>query len=161
MKELLISLREVMERQNSLVKELIELGNRETAALKKNDIIAVSRITKEQEILGTELVKAEQKRMQLHQELAGRLNLPRQCTLSQILDQNLPEGGEKLAQLSRELGENYHRLHEINELNKLLIRQSLALVNRLLTYLHPQHRLTYRSTGEVEVIPSSTLNQTV
>ncbi len=146
---LFAALTDLLSRQNQLIIQLIQFGREELDALKNNDMERLVAITRLQEDAGQQLAALEADRVSVQQRLAGELNMDPGITLRQVL----PYAGANKADLERisqELQENYARLQDLHEVNRLLIRQSLGYVNRLLKAMTGPEGLTYTSTGQVE-----------
>ncbi|MHB1419673.1 MAG: flagellar protein FlgN [Bacillota bacterium] len=144
-----VSMEELLTKQDRLIQELIRLGEEELFALKENNFMELQRITGEQEKSSRQLSELERTRLGLQQDLAAALDLNKESTLNEML----PHAGEnqgKLQDLGKMLQLNFHRLKELNETNRLLIRQSLAFVNKILQVFAPREQLVYSANGQVE-----------
>ncbi|MBO8167953.1 MAG: flagellar protein FlgN [Thermoanaerobacteraceae bacterium] len=162
MERLFKHLRELLVKQNEIIEELIALGERETEALKENDIKNLAQIVREQEQVGVQLAEMEKERLALQEELAAKLPAARDAGLKDILRMSALSHTEELEQLADKLKENYRQLQVLNETNKLLIRQSLSYVNKILSVLTPQEEKTYHRSGMVkQKTATSTIDRTV
>ncbi|KKM12372.1 hypothetical protein SY88_04305 [Clostridiales bacterium PH28_bin88] len=139
----------LLERQNRLMEDLIHLGREEMTALKDNDMDALARVTREQEQASRQLVIIEGERVEVQHRLGQTLDLGSGLTLGDVLPYAGGEYRESLMGIADTLRRNYAQLQELNEINKLLIRQSLGYINRLLQAMVPTENLTYGSMGQV------------
>lgn len=147
MEHLFKTLITLLSRQNQLTQSLIQVGQEETEALKQNNLDMLTRLTRQRAELSHSLLEAERERVGVVTEIASALDLSGEITVSRILEHS-PSAGE-LQTVAQSLRENCRYLQEINETNKLLIRQSLGYVNKLLQYLAPEDQLVYNSSGQV------------
>lgn len=143
------SLVNLLERQNRLMEDLIHLGREEMTALKDNDMDALARVTREQEQASRRLVIIEGERVEVQHRLGQTLDLGSGLTLGDVLPYAGEEYRESLEGIAATLRRNYAQLQDLNEINKLLIRQSLGYINRLLQVLVPTEHLTYSPAGQV------------
>jgi len=154
MKDYMASLQSILERQNHLVLELIRLGQEELEALKTDNLAALQAVIKEQQPLGEALAKLEQERLDLQACLAKEHNLSPGFTLKDLAEHQVP-GSEDVILLGQTLADNYLKLKDLNETNNLLIRQSLSLINKMLSVFAPQNSTTYSRNGHVSTNSSS------
>ncbi len=149
MNELFSSLKALLSSENKVIISLIGLSVKEEKALVKNDPRALVEITRLQKQDIGKLVSLEGRRAEIQQQLTRRLRLEEGALLRDIL----PYAGEErdeLMRVSEELKKNYQKLHEQNAINRMLLRQSLNYVNRILQVLLPERETVYSSTGRVE-----------
>ncbi|HHU31889.1 MAG: flagellar protein FlgN [Zhaonellaceae bacterium] len=154
MKECIASLQSILERQNHLVLELLRLGEEELEALKTDDLQALQEVIKDQQSLGESLAKLEQERLELQDYLAQKYNMPKGFTLKELAESQVP-GSQEIMPLGQTLADNYSKLQELNETNNLLIRQSLSLINKMLSVFSQQSGATYGPSGQVSANSSS------
>jgi flagellar biosynthesis/type III secretory pathway chaperone len=137
----------LLNQQNKLLTELVELGQAETEALKVDNLDALGHITQRQQILSQDLLHLEDKRVTLQDRIAHLYNLePAAITLKNILIYAPHEKKKILSALASNMLKNTSILATLNETNQLLIRQSLAYLNNLLSKFHPE-RTTYNRFG--------------
>lgn len=154
MKECMASLQSILERQNQLVLELLRLGEKELEALKADDLQTLQEVIREQQSYGETLAKLEHERLDLQVFLAKEYDLPEGFSLRDLKEAKAP-GSEKIMPIGETLADNYSKLRELNETNNLLIRQSLSLINKMLSVFAPRNRTTYGPSGQVSTNPSS------
>ena len=132
MQELVAGLVDLLGQQEALIKRLIDLGREEMKALKEEDLASLTRLIAEQQDCSEKLGKLEQARVALQEKLARHLGVAEsEVTVSGLL----PRAGQKreeLAEVAARLKASYAELKELNETNRLLIRQALAYVNKVL-----------------------------
>lgn len=152
----------LLEKQNNLVLELLRLGEEELLALKADNLDELQEITGKQQVLSERLAVLEKERIALQTELADRLKLTGQLTLKELMDAELP-GSEQVAIMGNILKENFLKLKELNETNNLLIRQSLAYINKMLSAMMTKSQATYGQNGQVTTSaqPSLKLDKSV
>jgi flagellar biosynthesis/type III secretory pathway chaperone len=149
MDELFASLIKLLMDQEGLMARLVLLGEREMEALKQNDLPGLSVVVAEQEKASQALSRLEKERIQLQGRLSGLLPSGNSLILRDIL----PYAGKERAQLEKlaaTLQLHCLRLQELNETNTLLIRQSLAYINRLLPHLAPNEGVSYSPEGHFQ-----------
>lgn len=133
---------------NSLVKKLLALAEDELEALKTNDLKKLQEVVSQQQFYSDELFELEKKRMVLQGQLAQEYGLEPNLSLKELLASQLLER-ENLEEVGSELLDNFAKLKEANELNNMLIRQSLAYINKVLKAVLPQGQATYSPRGEI------------
>lgn len=148
MEELLVELADLLEAQNNLMERLCRLGREQLQALRRDDLAELQRITAEQEALSRELTELETRRLALQERLAAGLNLRPDFSLRELLGMPLA-GAARLRQLAAQAAENTAQLRDLNEVNRLLINQSLAYVNRMLQAVQPREKPTYGPGGRL------------
>ncbi|MEW6661698.1 MAG: flagellar protein FlgN [Bacillota bacterium] len=161
MDKLFASLVKLLVDQEELMAQLVLLGEREMAALRQNDLPGVSAIVSEQEKASQALSRLEEERVHLQSRLSAMLPSGNSLVLRDIL----PYAGKEQAQLEKlaaALQAHCLRLQELNETNTLLIRQSLAYINRLLPHLAPNKGATYSPEGHLQPLSrAGVLDKTV
>lgn len=154
MKKCIDSLQAVLEQQNLLVLDLLRLGEEELEALKTDNLPALQEVIVKQQSLSESLAKLEQERLELQAYLVKEAQLPEAFTLKDLAESGIP-GSQEIVSLGKTLADNYEKLRELNETNNLLIRQSLSLINKMLSIFAPQNGTTYGRTGQVSANSSS------
>ncbi|MBS3976791.1 MAG: flagellar protein FlgN [Syntrophomonadaceae bacterium] len=161
MDELFASLIKLLEDQEELMARLVLLGEREMTALKKNDLPWLCSLVSEQEKTSQALSRLEEERVRLQSELSAALH----PGSNMILRDFLPFAGKDQARLeilSASLQAHCLRLQDLNETNTLLIRQSLAYINRLMPHFAPNEGATYSPEGHLQPLSKAVvLNKTV
>jgi len=147
--------------QEELMALLVLVGEREMAALQKNDLPGLCALVSEQEKTSQTLSRLEEERVRLQKELSATL----QPGSSMILRDLLPFAGKdqvRLEIIAASLEAHCLRLQELNETNTLLIRQSLAYINQILPHLVPNEGTTYSPEGHLHQLSrSAVLDKTV
>lgn len=147
-RELLQSLAGIMEKQQELMALLVSLGEEELAALRTGDIARLAQLTRQQEDAAMKLANLEKERVLVQTELAELLDIRPDATVKDIIS-SAGEGVEDLRRVTQLLRESHARLQELNETNRLLIKQSLGYVNRMLEALGARH-VVYEQYGGAE-----------
>lgn len=133
---------------DSLVAKLLELAEEELEALKANDLKGLQKVISQQQRLSDELFDLEKKRMALQAQLAEEYGISPHISLRELLASSLP-GIDELEEVGQRILDNFNKLKEVNELNNLLIRQSLAYINKILKAVLPQGQATYSPSGQI------------
>ncbi|MBS3969664.1 MAG: flagellar protein FlgN [Clostridia bacterium] len=152
---------ECLKEQNKLVLELVEIGEKQVEALEIDDIQNINDINVMQEKLGKNLALQEKKRRELVYEVGSILN-KNEIKMSDIIS-TLPEKDKKeLQALSDSIMENHQKLEEIHDLSRLLLKQSLKYVQKIMDCIEPQSPKTYGASGQIErsQVPNS-LNKSI
>ncbi|MGI6552549.1 MAG: flagellar protein FlgN [Clostridia bacterium] len=141
-------LEEILMEQNRLVEELLRWGQEELEALTNDDFGRLLEITQKQQFCGEKLKALEQKRLASLEKLQNILGLEPKASLEELIKQqpDLPESFTKLAEILRK---NFRELQELNELNSLLIKQSLAYVQKVMNALGGGQAV-YQPDGSLE-----------
>lgn len=152
----------VLKRERTIIDEMVELAQKETEVLRKDDIQGLVELSDSQQQISTELAGLEQERRQLEIRLAA-IYCPdiKEATVSGLMrcaGQNIPKGFHKLVD---GLKKSYQQLQTANDTNKLLIRQSLSYINKMVSVLLPSQETTYKQSGTVSKVTASRLDQTV
>ncbi|MDK2820343.1 MAG: hypothetical protein PWP31_308 [Clostridia bacterium] len=112
-------LKEILQDELKVLKELVAVSQKEQITLKTEDIKSLQSVTEVKADLSRRLAMLEQERGQ-----SPELNK---------MDKEIDQLKEALANTVREL-------QEINETNRLLTRQSLAYVKKILSLLKPDEQ---------------------
>ena len=121
-----------------LHEQLNELAIKKVETVKKNEIMALNEIIKQETSLIKKLTKAEQSRMDVVQEFRRAKELViEDVTMELIIEHSPVEEQPKLTEQFQILLNEMIRLKEMNELNKMLIEDSLRFVNLSLDLLSP------------------------
>ncbi|HHX51305.1 MAG TPA: flagellar protein FlgN [Clostridia bacterium] len=141
-------LEEILIEQNRLVEELLRWGQEELEALTNDDFGRLMEITRKQQFFGEELKDLEEKRLATQKSFQDVLGLEPGASLEELIEHqpDLPESFKKLADLLRK---NFRELQELNELNSLLIKQSLAYVQKVMNALGAGQSV-YQPDGTLE-----------
>lgn len=143
------SLYEVLENLIALHKALYTLAVQKKDVLIKGDVDALVQITHQEQKLIRAVEAAENKRMELVQELISTQGLtPKEATLSELIKSlNSAAAKTRLAQVREELLRIVSELREANELNQQLLEQSLSFVTMSLDLLtdSPEEDFFYKN----------------
>lgn len=140
-----------------LHEQLNELAIKKVETVKKNEIMALNEIIKQETSLIKKLTKAEQSRMDVVQEFRRAKGLViEDVTMELIIEHSPVEEQPKLTEQFQILLNEMILLKEMNELNKMLIEDSLRFVNLSLDLLSPDmtdmnyERPTTKESGSAE-----------
>lgn len=121
-----------------LHERLNELALKKVDAVKKNDIATLNDIIKQETSLIKKLTKAELSRMNAVQHFLQVKGLVREnATMETMIEHSPVEEQPQLKEQFHRLLDEMTRLREMNELNKMLIEDSLRFVNLSLDLLSP------------------------
>jgi len=161
MQELLEALSNLLERQDELISGLISLGKSQLKAMRANDLAELARVTSEQQELSARLVYLEGERVEIQHRLGLLLHKTgSEVTLKEILER-ADVNRERLEALAKRLTKNYEELRDLNEINRLLIRQSLSFVNKILTALAVPERTYSPSQSQLALSGGNLVDCTV
>lgn len=120
-----------LEKENEIYKELIPIAEKKTRVIIKNDLEALREITKNEQDAVDRITALEGKREEVVTNIgivlnqkAEELNLKK---IIQILKKQ-PEEQQKLSRLRDSLKASVNRLSQINAQNKVLIDESLEMI---------------------------------
>ncbi|WP_028307527.1 flagellar protein FlgN [Desulfitibacter alkalitolerans] len=152
---------ECLKEQNKLILELVEIGEKQIEALKIDDIQSINNINAIQEKLGRSLALQEKKRRELVYEIGSILGKD-DIRMLDIIFIVPGEDKKELKKLSDNIMENHQKLEETHELSRLLLKQSLKYVQKIMDCIEPQGQKTYGSSGQIErsQVPNS-LNKSI
>ncbi len=161
MDKMFLRLQDLLNKQNNIIQQLLLLGEKESEALTKNDIQLLTEVVHEQEQVGVRLVETERERLTLQEDMAEQLSLDKNVSLRQLIKSSSFQN-EALIKIADTLKTNYLELQELNETNRMLIKQSLVYVNKMLSAFIPQNETTYQNSGMVKTAANtSTIDKSV
>ena len=121
----------VLQEEQELYRNLIPIAEEKTRVIVKNDLQALQEITAREQQAIEQLNALERRREEVIVNMATVLNRdPRTLKLKNMVKllEKRPEEQKKLAELYDLLTASIRRLSEINERNKVLINQSLEMI---------------------------------
>lgn len=140
-----------------LHERLNELALEKLEAVKRNEITALNDIIKQETSLIKKLTKAEQSRMDAVQGwIRAKGLVTEDVTMEFMIEHSPVEEQPKLTEQFQSLLNEMIRLKEMNELNRVLIEDSLRFVNLSLDLLSPDiadmnyERPTTKESGPTE-----------
>ncbi len=119
---------QLLDKQIGIWEEIISLALEKQQVLLEGDVIRLNEVVAREEMLIRDAGCLEQQRFEAFAQLADSLNLPRTCTLKEIIAHCPKAFGETLAQSGIVLAGLLERMKGINSQNMNLIQQSLDLV---------------------------------
>ncbi len=157
-------LMEILKNERDVIEELVLLARQQTEVLKENDVEGLFKVVGKQEQAGSKLAEIEKERLVLEKRLAEQFSFDtKEVSLNDLIKAagtGVPNGIRSLAEA---LKNRCQQLQLLNETNKLLVKQSLSYINKMLSALLPQQESTYKNSGVVKhtATVASTLDQTV
>lgn len=127
MEELIMTL----EKEDAVYKELIPIAEKKTRVIIKNDLEALREITKSEQEAVDRITALENKREEVVTNIGIVLNQkPEELNLKKIIRilKKQPKEQQRLSQLRDSLKANVNRLSQINVQNKVLIDESLEMI---------------------------------
>ncbi len=129
---LIDSLVDIMAKENEIYKELIPIADEKTRVIIRNDLEALQKITDKEQIVIEQINALERKREEVIVNIGtvisrnpGSLNMK---ALIKIMEKQ-PNEQKRLALIHDELQSTVKRLSAINSRNKILIKQSLEMID--------------------------------
>lgn len=120
-----------LEKENEIYKELIPIAEKKTRVIIKNDLEALREITKNEQDAVDRITALEGKREEVVTNIAIVLNQKAdELNLKKIIQilKKQPEEQQKLSRLRDSLKASVNRLSQINAQNKVLIDESLEMI---------------------------------
>lgn len=171
MQNILQQIAEVLEDIMSCCNEMLKMSKEKGEAIKANDVHALFEICQVMTDSAARLSQLEQERAALHSVAVKKLNLPGDIGIKGMLAavRNMEVGGQSedllcsIENTANKLSRVYKELREQTEVNQMMVRQSIAYVNKLISILSPDSKLFYRRGGEMyrNRLYSPFVNQTV
>lgn len=144
-------LQTVFYRMIPVIEDLLTAAYQQTEALKKDDLDRLLAIAQQQQLLAAKLQPLEEKRLQAVEAFSKELGLEIPPVLSELV--NNTELPEDFRETAKTLQEKLELLREQNELNNMLLTQSLYYTRKLLNIF--SQTATYQPDGTVEQIQVS------
>ncbi len=122
---------ETMSKENDIYKELIPIADEKTRVIIRNDLDALQVITDKEQRTVERINALERKREEVIVNIGTVLSRnPRTLDMKALMKimEKQPAEREKLSRIHDELKETLKRLVTINERNKVLIQQSLEMI---------------------------------
>lgn len=153
MLEAVSELHEILTEEVQLVKKLLNTAIEQSEALVTDNLSKLMKQNEELEVLAEKLQPLEDKRVIGLLELTKTLELEQEPSLRELaLESSLPE---EFRQVAKELWELLQKLREQNELNEMLLKQSLHYNQKMQLALN--HGGTYQPDGKLEQRKASSL----
>lgn len=140
----------VLKTQNEILKQLIELGEREKEILTHNRWSELLEITSQENKLVEDLRRIEKQRNDVYSLLGTELDLGDDTSLNDLLEmRQIPSKGE-LTLIRGLLKTNAEKLKELNELNFILLQKSLIYFKKMENIIFTNNN--YTNEGSLEEI---------
>lgn len=146
MASLMEELVSTLEQEETLYGELVPIAEEKTRVIVKNDLETLQKVTEQEQLLVDRAANLEKKRQEVVSNIAIVMSRDVQTlNLQAIVDmlQKQPEEQKKLKLVHDRLKKTVGRLKDINVQNKLLIEDSLEMVEFNMNYI----RSTRMSSG--------------
>lgn len=162
---------EVLKELLDCCSEMLQVSKRQGEALKANDVEQLFGLNEMMTDYAAHLSQLEQERAVLHSAALNKFNLPNKPGLRDFLAgirgieglDHLREQLDLIEGTADELSAAYRALRDQTELNQLMVRSSVAYINKLISILSPEYKLFYKKGGEMyrNRLLSPFVNQTV
>jgi|GEM_PF-2299110 len=150
----------VLKAQNEILKQLIELGEREKEILTHNRWSELLEITSQENKLVEDLRRIEKQGNNVYSLLSTELDLDDDTSLNDLLRmRQIPSKGE-LTLIRGLLKLNAEKLKELNELNFILLQKSLIYFKKMENMIFTNNNYTNEGSLE-EIKGSSSFNKIV
>lgn len=134
-----------------VIEDLLTAAYQQTEALKKDDLDRLLAIAQQQQLLAAKLQPLEEKRLQVIETFPQEMGFENPPVLSELINNTgLPEDFRETA---KALQNKLELLKEQNELNNMLLTQSLYYTRKMLNIF--SQTATYQPDGTVEQIQVS------
>lgn len=139
----------ILSKQKSLIDELLNLSCEQLQALKQDDLDKIIYITSHQEYVGRQLAVLEQQRRIMLEQYCQDLEIE----IKHFSELSLYTSRNDFAEMEMirdEITDGCQKLQEDNELNALLLKQSLNYTQRVLGVLNSKKSFVYGKTGDIK-----------
>jgi len=153
----------VLKEQCNLLDKILNALYKQNEGLRKVDTNAVSASLQQLSALSKEMQDLDEKREKIQRELIKTHGMKSNITISELITYNIPnEIKNELKQIKSELDERFNKVKEVNEINAVLIKQVLSVVNTVLNIMKSDVSLTYKPESSKKQYGFSVLmNKTV
>jgi flagellar biosynthesis/type III secretory pathway chaperone len=143
-----------LQHESEVYTSMLALAKREQQAIVHGDVVTLTRLTEEKEMLLEHLAALETERMTAIVAIAGATGVDASTATVSGLEAVLPLGeGRQLAAAGAELRETALALRAANERNAALLRSSRDIVDRWLQYLRSLlSSVVYDATGRADEV---------
>jgi len=135
----------VLKEQCNLLDKILNTLYKQNEGLRKVDTNAVSASLQQLSVLSKEMQDLDKKREKIQRELIKTHGMKGNITISELITCNIPnEIKNELKQIKLELDERFNKVKEVNEINAVLIKHVLSVVNTVLNIMKSDVSLTYK-----------------
>ena len=138
-----------LQQQKDLAAGMLEVCQQHLEALKKYRHEEIKQAVGQQEILIRQVGKIQKHCSAMQASLVKELGLPGDTALSALILHVPDTLGGKLQSTIEDLRDIFLKIHDVNETNKLLTRNGLALNDMFIRILLPTQSQTYQGDGAV------------
>lgn len=152
-------LEEILSKQIRIVEDLLTTAYQETEALRTDDLARLSDLTIEQQLLAEKIQPLEEQRLTYLGMFKEARNLEEEPTL-QVLKED-SEASVQLRETAQSLWDKFQQLGDQNELNGMLLNQSLHYTQKILGALN--YGANYQPDGSLVQVKNytSVINESV
>ena len=152
MLEHIIAIRQVLEEEKNLLREMLSACERQIEAFKNNDLAALSAAVADLDRLSGAMAQLEEERVRIHRALAAALHLTPGATMREVVAA-LPDmwrGG--LEKLHREMTALVRSLKSSNAVCRALSERALQFNRLLQQAIEKVQGTTYEAGGRVKPV---------
>jgi flagellar biosynthesis/type III secretory pathway chaperone len=145
----LSSLKEVLNKQNSLIEELRALTSEQLQALKQDDLNKITYITSHQEYIGRQLAVSELQRRMILEEYSQEHGIE----IKHFSELQLHIDSDNFAQIQKsrdDIINNCQNLKEEQGVNALLLNQGMRFTERVMGVINSKKTFVYGKTGDIK-----------
>lgn len=137
----------LMNQQSNFIAELRNLANQQLLALQQDDLDEITSITGQQEYIGRKIAELEEQRQQLIRNYSGLVGFEIKH-LSNLQQNVSSRDWDEIQTLKDEIIDRSQEIKQTNELNTLLLKQSLKYTEKILHIFHPNKSSIYGKSGD-------------
>ncbi len=139
----------IMHEQKKLIEELHKLGKEQLQALKLDDVDKIFSITGQQDYITREMAVLEKERLIILHELSPKIGVEIK-NFSELLPYISSDDSQIIQEIRDEILNSCQKIKTENELNTLLLKQSLKYTKKILSILNVNNTLVYGKSGDVQ-----------
>jgi len=138
----------ILNRQKKLLEELNKLAGEQLQAIKQDSPEEITAITARQEYSARQLALLEEQRNSVIEEYSQKIGMEIK-NFSELLLHLKSDDREEIKKIRDDILAECHQLDEANELNTLLLKQSLRFSEHILEILNGRNFPVYGRSGDV------------
>jgi|GEM_PF-1537334 len=139
----------ILDKQNSLIEELRDLANEQLQALKQDDVDKIFLITGQQDYTMREMAVLENERVIIMNELSSKTGVEIK-NFSELFPFIGSDDSQTIQEIRDKILNSSQKIKTENELNTLLIKQSLKYTKKILGILNVNNGSFYGKSGDLQ-----------
>lgn len=163
MEPLFFELLEVLKQQQQVVQQMNSAAQQQSEALRQNDTAALNNAVNQLQKLTMHMAQLDPQREELQRKLAEQLGLTADSTLTAMLPHAPAAVKEQLTTLQGQLQQDFEKLQQHNELNKVLTQRAMQVTAGVLKIFQGNSSQIYQPGGKTKTSDPAlqVLNKTV